>query len=74
MSSSWTMQLFMNKEVLQKIAGKYSQKLILLPPYSPDYNPIEHTWSALKRKVAGCVHLYGSVSLALNAILKGSYI
>ena len=63
---------FHKKEVLQNLARKYSQKRILLPPYSPEYNPIEHTWSALKQKVAGCVHLYGSVSLALDAVLKGN--
>ena len=61
---------FHKKEVLQNLARKYSQKLIFLPPYSPEYNPIEHTWSALKRKVAGCVHLYDSVSQALNAVLE----
>ena len=63
---------FHKKEVLYQIAKKYSQELIFLPPYSPEYNPIEHTWSALKQKVAGCVHLYGSVSLALDAVLKGN--
>ena len=62
---------FHKKEVLYQIAKKYSQELIFLPPYSPEYNPIEHTWSALKRKVAGCLHLYDSVSLALDAVLKG---
>ena len=60
------------KEVLYQIAKKYSQTLIFLPPYSPEYNPIEHEWSALKRKVASCVHLYESVFQALNDILKGN--
>ena len=23
-------------------------RLLFLPPYSPDYNPIEHVWSAIK--------------------------
>ena len=63
---------FHKKEVLQNLARKYSQKLIFLPPYSPEYNPIEHTWSALKRKVAGCVHLYSSVSQALDAVLESN--
>ena len=63
---------FHKKEVLYQIAKKYSQELIFLPPYSPEYNPIEHTWSALKRKVAGCVHLYDSVSQALAAVLEGN--
>ena len=65
---------FYKKEVLQNLTGKYSQKLIFLPPYSPEYNPIEHTWNALKRKVAGCVHLYGSVSQALYAVLEDNYL
>ena len=63
---------FHKKEVLYQIAKKYSQRLIFLPPYSPEYNPIEHSWSALKRKVASCVHLYSSVSQALDAVLKGN--
>ncbi len=29
---------FHKKAVLQNIAGKYSQRLIFLPPYSPEYN------------------------------------
>ena len=63
---------FHKKESLQNLAGKYSQELIFLPPYSPEYNPIEHTWSALKRKVAGCVHLHSSVSQALDAVLESN--
>ena len=31
---------FHKKEVLQNLARKYSQTLIFLPPYSPEYNPI----------------------------------
>jgi len=62
---------FHKKKVLYKLAEKYSQRLIFLPPYLPEYNPIEYTWSALKRKIAGCVYRYGSVSLALSAALKG---
>ena len=63
---------FHKKEVLYQIAKKYSQELIFLPPYSPEYNPIEHTWSALKRKIAGCIHRCDSVALALDAVLEGN--
>ena len=62
---------YRNLLILQK-NFTVSQTLIFLPPYSPEYNPIEHTWSALKRKVASCVHLYSSVSQALDAVLKGN--
>ena len=61
---------FHKKEVLQNLARKYSQKLIFLPPYSPEYNPIEHKWSALKRKIAGCIHRCDSVAQALDAVLE----
>ena len=33
---------FHKREVLYQIAKKYSQELIFLPPYSPEYNPIKH--------------------------------
>ena len=62
---------FYRKDVLYEILKKYQYTLIFLPPYSPEYNPIELNWSALKRKVASGVHLYGSVSQALDEVLKG---
>ena len=65
---------FHKKNVLQNFAGKYSQRLIFLPPYSLECLPIEHTWNALSKKLAGCVHLYNSVSQALDAVLEGVYI
>ncbi len=43
---------FHKKEVLQNLARKYSQKLIFLPPYSPEYNPIEHKVERFEAK--GC--------------------
>jgi transposase len=29
-------------------------ELIFLPPYSPEYNPVERFWQWLKNKVYGC--------------------
>jgi len=63
---------FYKKEVVQNPAEKYLQTLIFLPLYSPEYNPIEHTWSVLKRKIADCVQRYGSISQALAAVLESN--
>ena len=35
---------------LQKIAKQYNIKLIYLPPYSPELNPIEQLWAVIKAK------------------------
>jgi transposase len=44
---------------VQSFLGRYSRiKLYFLPPYSPEYNPIERFWGWLKK------HVYGSKSYA----------
>jgi transposase len=35
-------------------------KLIYLPPYSPDLNPIERFWSWLKKKIGSIMSKYTS--------------
>jgi len=40
---------FHNKKRLRSYARVYKVTIIFLPPYSPDYNPIEHVWANLKR-------------------------
>jgi len=40
---------FHRKKILEEIAEKHGQHLIFLPPYSPDFNPIENKWGNTKR-------------------------
>ena len=42
---------FHRKNQLYELAQEYGITIIFLPPYSPEYNPIEHFWFWLKRKV-----------------------
>lgn len=42
---------FHRKEQLIRVAQKHGFRLIFLPPYSPELNPIEHFWAWLKRQL-----------------------
>jgi transposase len=37
--------------VVRKAIGLFNATVLFLPPYSPDLNPIEHTWSTLKARL-----------------------
>jgi len=39
-------------KMVRKMAAKLNIKLIFLPPYSPDLNPIEFIWKSIKRVVS----------------------
>lgn len=40
---------FHRKKKLANLARRHGVKLLFLPPYSPDFNPIEKTWANMKR-------------------------
>jgi len=40
---------FHRKKILEEIGARHNQKIIFLPPYSPDFNPIEKKWGNTKR-------------------------
>ena len=55
---------FHRKEALRKLArGKV--KLLFLPPYSPDYNPIEKSWANMKRFLRNNMREFNSVDSAI---------
>ena len=41
---------FHKKKQIKAILKKHGHALLPLPPYSPDFNPIENSFGALKRK------------------------
>ncbi len=54
---------------------KTGAKLLYLPPYSPEYNPIEQVWSKVKSllrsaKARTVEKLYDELAIALNKITK----
>lgn len=56
---------FHRKKKVEGIAGSFGHKVIFLPPYSPELNPIEHCWSALKRCMQGVMKYMSSFDSAL---------
>lgn len=61
------------RPIIEELIGRAGAKVLYLPPYSPDFNPIEPSWSkfkALMRATAARTTeaLYEAVRLALRAI------
>ena len=42
---------FHRKKKLRELAAKAECELLFLPPYSPDFNPIEKFWAWLKSRL-----------------------
>ena len=58
---------FHKKEKLFKIANRHHRKLIFLPPYSPELNPIENFWSVLKHWLKIHIREFNSLDDAISA-------
>ena len=61
---------FHRKKQLICVAQKAGCSLIFLPPYSPQFNPIEKFWSWLKRYLRKILPFHKSFDNALNAAFQ----
>ena len=61
---------FHRKAHLTELAEKMNCKVIFLPPYSPDLNPIENKWAWLKQKLRDILPHYDSFDLAIQAVFQ----
>lgn len=56
---------FHRKAKLYELAEKAGINLLFLPPYSPDFNPIECAWANLKRWLRDKMASYCSIVVAI---------
>lgn len=61
---------FHRKSKLFELADKYHRKLIFLPPYSPELNPIEHFWNVLKQWLKIHIREFCSLDCAISAFFS----
>lgn len=57
---------FHRKSKLVPLAQKYGHRLIFLPPYSPELNPIEHFWAWIKKRLRKTLPLFDSFDDAMS--------
>lgn len=58
---------FHRKSRLFPLAEQAGVRLVFLPPYSPEYNPIENFWAWLKRHLRKILHLHASFADAIHS-------
>jgi transposase len=61
----WDNAKFHNKEQLAAIAQRYGHYVLFLPPYSPDFNPIEQDFATIKKH-----RQYAPLGTELKEIVK----
>jgi transposase len=66
---------FHRKQVLFELIQRFNQwydcdfKLLFLPPYSPDFNPIEKYFGTRKQKLKRCIKKFESLEDAIWSVL-----
>lgn len=56
---------FHPKKKLKNLARRHGIRLLFLPPYSPDFNPIEKDWANMKRALADILPQVLTLDLAI---------
>ena len=56
---------FHNRQILETIADTYGHRILWLPAYSPDKNPIEHLWANVKNWLRSFSHYYDTIQRAI---------
>jgi transposase len=61
---------FHSKKALKKLVRGTGRKLLFLPPYSPDFNPIEKEWANMKKFLDQNASAFVTIDDALEDYFK----
>lgn len=61
---------FHKSEQAKELIKNAGCSLLFLPPYSPDFNPIEQFWANLKNKIRKFIHQFSSLAEAVDFAFK----
>jgi transposase len=57
---------FHRKQILTEIAARHGAVVLFLPPYSPEFNPIEHSWANFKHWLKYNSSRFSMLELAID--------
>ena len=65
---------FHKSEKTKELRKNAGSEILFLPPYSPDLNPIENYWAALKARVKRYIKEYSSLAEAVDIAFKHDHL
>lgn len=57
---------FHKSDIVRKLIERAGCKLLFLPPYSPDLNPIEKFWALFKSRVRSLLHKFDTLAETID--------
>lgn len=58
---------FHKSKKISDLAERVGAEILYLPPYSPDFNEIEHQWFAIKNRIRKSIPIFNSFRLAVDS-------
>ncbi|MCZ6924667.1 MAG: transposase, partial [Rickettsia endosymbiont of Ixodes persulcatus] len=56
--------------IIRELIESVGYRILFLPTYSPDLNPIEHYWFKIKNEIRKVTGQFKDISMAVEHILK----
>ncbi|KJW03683.1 DDE superendonuclease family protein [Rickettsia endosymbiont of Ixodes pacificus] len=61
---------FHKNNIIRELIESVGCRILFLPTYSPDLNPIEHYWFKIKNEIRKVTGQFKDISMAVEHVLK----